>query len=301
VRLDEVAADREHHLGTTALVATVQRVAPAHERDDADMTNDGGYLLDNQQAQAGTRFDALATLFNPSTFRHIDGLGIAGGWRCWEVGAGGPSVPSWLAARVGPAGHVLATDIDVTWMAAAADAGYEVRRHDVGVEPPPGDGFDLVHARLVLVHVPLRATALAAMISALRPGGWLLVEDADPMMQPLVCPDESGSPQRLANKLKRGFRMLMAQRGVDLSYGRTLPRLLRGAGLMDVAADAFFPMTGAACSLLEQATVEQIRDRLVAAHLATDEDVDQHLANVAAGLLDLATSPMISAWGRRPD
>jgi hypothetical protein len=208
-------------------------------------------------------------------------------------------MPSWLAERVGPAGHVLATDIDVSWMAAAANAGYEVRRHDVGVEPATGTGFDLVHARLVLVHVPQRGAALAAMISALRPGGWLLIEEADPMMQPLVCPDESGPAQRLANKLKRDFRTLMAQRGVDLSYGRTLPRLLRGAGLVDVEADAFFPMTGSACNLLEQATVAQIRDRLVAADLATIEEVDQHLDNVAAGLLDLATSPMVSAWGRK--
>jgi SAM-dependent methyltransferase len=265
-----------------------------------DVANDSRYLLDNQQAEAGTRFGALAALFNPSTFRHIDALGIAGGWRCWEVGAGGPSVPSWLTARVGPAGQVLATDIDVSWMTAAADAGYEVRHHDVGIEPPPGDGFDLVHARLVLVHVPQRAAALAAMISALRPGGRLLVEEADPMMQPLVCPDESGPAERLANKLKRDFRTLMAQRGVDLSYGRTLPRLLRGAGLLDVEADAFFPLTGAACTMLEKATVEQIRDRLVGSGLATDEEVDRHLHDVAAGLLDLATSPMISAWGRKP-
>jgi SAM-dependent methyltransferase len=269
-------------------------------RDDADVANDSGYLLDNQQAEAGSRFDALATLFNLSTFRHIDALGIGGGWRCWEVGAGGPSVPSWLAGRIGPAGHVLATDVDVSWMIAAANAGYEVRRHDVGVEPPAVGGFDLVHARLVLVHVPQRTAALAAMVSVLRPGGWLLVEEADPVLQPLVCPDESGPPQRLANKLKRDFRALMAQRGVDLAYGRTLPRLLRGAGLVDVEADAFFPMTGSACDLLEQATMAQIRERLVAAGLATNEEVDQHLDNVAAGLLDLATSPMISAWGRKP-
>ncbi|SBT43849.1 methyltransferase [Micromonospora narathiwatensis] len=262
------------------------------------MADDGGYLLDNQQAEAGVRFDALATLFNPSTFRHIDALGIAEGWRCWEVGAGGASVPSWLAARVGPTGHVLATDIDVSWL--TADAEYEVRCHDVGVDPPPGDGFDLVHARLLLVHVPRRAAALAAMASALRPGGWLLVEEADPMMQPLVCPDESGPAQRLANKLKRDLRTLMAQRGVDLAYGRRLPPLLRDAGLTEVEADAFFPITGPACALLEQATVRQIRDRLVSAGLATDEEIDQHLDNIAAGLLDLATSPMISAWGRRP-
>jgi hypothetical protein len=262
------------------------------------VADDSDYLLDNQQPEAATRFDALAQLFNPSTFRHIEALGIAQGWRCWEVGAGGPSVPSWLAACVGPAGHVLATDIDVSRLTAAAESGCDVRRHDVGVEPAPGGGFDLVHARLVLVHVSQRATALAAMISALHPGGWLLVEEADPMMQPLVCPDESGPAQRLANKLKRDFRTLMAQRGVDLSYGRTLPRVLRDAGLVDVEADAFFPITGPACDLLEQATVAQIRDRLIDARLATDDEIDEHLSNVAAGILDLATSPMISAWGR---
>src|SRR6266498_2688626 len=125
----------------------------------------------------------------------------------------------------------------------------------------------LLHARLVLVHVPQRAAALAAIVSALRPGGWLLVEEADPMMQPLACPDESGPAQQLANKLKRDFRTLMVELGVDLSYGRTLPRLLRDAGLVDVEADAFFPITGAACALLEQATVTQIRDRLIAAGL----------------------------------
>ncbi|HEY0530993.1 MAG TPA: class I SAM-dependent methyltransferase [Actinoplanes sp.] len=51
--------------------------------------------------------------------------------------------------------------------------GYEVRRHDVAADPPPEPGtFDLVHARLVLVHVPDRARALATMAAALRPGGW---------------------------------------------------------------------------------------------------------------------------------
>ena len=252
------------------------------------------YLLDNQQSSAGDRFAALATLFNPATFRHITALGLTGSWRCWEVGAGGPSVPSWLAAR---AGYVLATDIDVSWL---PDSSFEIRRHDVGVDPPPAGGFDLIHARLVLVHVPQRDAALAAMVSALRPGGWLLLEEADPSLQPLVCPDESGPAQRLANKLKHDFRTLMAARGADLAYGRTLPRILRSAGLLNVEADAYFPMTGPACTLLEQATIAQIRGQLVTAGLATDAEIDEHLANVATGALDLATSPMVSAWGRKP-
>ncbi len=255
------------------------------------------YLLDNQQSEAGERFGALAELFDPSTFRHMDALGITSGWRVWEVGAGGASVPSWIAERTG--GDVLATDIDTSWL-ERGDAPYEVRRHDIGKDPAPDGLFDLVHARLVLVHVPERTEALATMVSAVRPGGWLFLEEADPGLQPLVCPDEHGEDEQLANRLKLAFRSLMAEHGVDLAFGRTLPRLLRSAGLSDVRSDAFFPMGGPACDELERATVEQIRARLVSAGLATDDEIERHLSTVATGNLDLATSPMVSAWGRKP-
>ncbi|MFF7354671.1 MULTISPECIES: methyltransferase [Streptomyces] len=263
------------------------------------MTPSDGYLLDNRQNEAAQRFGAFAALFDPTTFRHIEAFGIGPGWRCWEVGAGGTSVVSWLAEKVGPAGKVVATDIDTSRFAAGTRPPVEVRVHDVGVEEPPGEGFDLVHARLVLVHVRDRERALRSMIRALRPGGRLLVEDADPALQPLICPDECGPEQKLANRLRQGFRTLLAERGADLSYGRKLPRLLREAGLHGVEADAFFPVTSPACTALEAATVRQIRDRLVMAGLATDEDIDQHLANVEAGGMDLLTAPMISAWGRK--
>lgn len=91
----------------------------------------------------------------------------------------------------------------------------------------------------------------------------------------------------------------MAARGADLAYGRTLPRLLREAGLEDVQADAYFPITSPACAVLEAATVQPLRHRPVVEGLSTDEEIDRHLANVATGRLDLATAPMVSAWGRR--
>ncbi|MFD9004327.1 methyltransferase [Streptomyces sp. NPDC059582] len=263
------------------------------------MTRTDGYLLDNQQTEAAERFDAFADLFDPTTFRHLERLGVGPGWRCWEVGAGGTSVVSWLAKKVGPTGKVVATDIDTSRLAKVARPPVEVRVHDVGTQEPPVEGFDLVHARLVLVHVPDRERALQSMIKALRSGGRLLLEDADPALQPLLCPDERGPEQRLANRLRHGFRKLLADRGADLSYGRKLPRLLREAGLRQVEADAYFPVTSPACAALESATVRQIRGQLVTAGLATDGDIDRHLANVASGSMDLATAPMISAWGRK--
>src|SRR4051812_2666088 len=69
---------------------------------------DHRYLLDNAQTEAGERFVALAELFDGVTRGHFDRLGVGPGWRCWEVGAGGRSIPEALAAAVGPTGYVLA-------------------------------------------------------------------------------------------------------------------------------------------------------------------------------------------------
>ena len=107
------------------------------------------YLLSNDAPEAMDRFTAFTTLFDPATFRHLDGLGLAPGWRCWEVGAGGTSVVDYLSERVGPTGHVLATDINLSWTAAAGTAtaaasNVEILEHDVATGPPPGAPFDLV-------------------------------------------------------------------------------------------------------------------------------------------------------------
>jgi SAM-dependent methyltransferase len=247
----------------------------------------GGYLLDNARAEAGERFVWLADLFDGVTRGHFGRLGVRAGSRCWEVGA------------VGPAGHVLATDIDPSWLKAGD--GYEVRQHDVAADPPPEPGtFDLVHARLVLVHVPDRARSLATMAAALRPGGWLLAEDADTALQPLACLDDSGPAQRRANRLRDAVRELMTRRGADMRYGRTLPRALREAGLADVAASGFFPVGGLACDRLEAATIRHVRGELLAPGLADDAEIDAHLAAIYAGELDLTLAPLVSAWGRRP-
>jgi SAM-dependent methyltransferase len=260
----------------------------------------GRYLLSNDAAEAMDRFTAFTTLFDPATFRHLDGLGLAPGWRCWEVGAGGTSVITHLSERVGPAGHVVASDINVAWASEAIAHNVQVLEHDVGTDPAPPGPFDLVHARLVLVHVPARDAALAAMTAALRPGGVLLVEDADPALQPLSCLEEIGPPAALANRIRWGFRALLAERGVDLAYGRSLPRRLRAAGLAQVGADAAFPVSDPACNALETATIHLIRDQLLDHGIATEDEIDQHLANVTAGILDLVQPPMISCWGRRP-
>jgi ubiquinone/menaquinone biosynthesis C-methylase UbiE len=127
------------------------------------------YVFDNAGAQAGARFSALGALFDPGTTRHLTALGVAEGWHCLEVGAGAGSIADWLCDRVGAA-DVVATDIDPRFLDAAGRPNLEVRRHDIASDPLSEAAFDLVHARLVLVHLPERENALLRIVRALKPG-----------------------------------------------------------------------------------------------------------------------------------
>lgn len=263
------------------------------------MMRTDGYPLDHRRTEAAERLDAFATLFDPTTFRHLEAIGVRAGWRCWEAGIAAVSVVSWLAKRVGPTGRVLATGTDTGPLAHTARPPVEVLCHDLGAQEPPAGGFDLVHARLPLLSAAGRERAVRTLTKALRPGGHLLVEDTDPALQPLACPDEYGPGQRLANRLRQGVRTLRADRGEHLPQGRTLPRLLREAGLSGVRADAYLPLAAPECAALESAVIRSLRDELVAAGIATDQDIDQHLGTVASGALDLTTAPLISVRGRK--
>lgn len=261
---------------------------------------DHDYLLENRKSEAAQRFAALSALFDPVSLRQFDACGLTEGWRCWEVGAGGPALVRMIAERVGEAGHVLATDIDDSWAREAAAQNIDVCKHDVAHDAPPDESFDLIHARLVLVHVPERERAFRNMVSALKPGGWLVLEDADPALQPLSCIDAYGPEQELANRIRQGFRALLSSRGADISFGRKLPRLFREAGMTDVAAEAYFPIALPPCIPLESATIAMIRDELLSNGIATTDEIERHLENVRAGILDLSQPPMISVRGRKP-
>jgi ubiquinone/menaquinone biosynthesis C-methylase UbiE len=260
--------------------------------------SNSNYLFDNAASEARQRFGALSALFDPTTFRHIEALNIGQGCRCWEVGAGGPTVSNWLADRVGASGRVLATDINTSWVSEHLDHTVEVLQHDVTQDDPPAGQFDLVHARLVLSHLPARGKALRRMVASLRPGGWLLVEDFDKVI-PVRCIDAYLPEHHRANKLHAGVYALLAQRGADLEYARRLPRIFRDAGLTQVGADAYLPVAIPAGNVLSVANITQVRDALIEQQLATQDEIDAHVAAMADATITVGTPPLISAWGQR--
>ena len=259
------------------------------------------YLLDNRKEQAGDRFDALAAVYDPMTVGHFDRLGVGPGWRCLEVGAGGGSIVRHLSERVGPTGRVLATDIEPRFLDPLADLdNVDVCRHDVVVDPLPEAAFDLVHARLVLVHVPQRITAIHRLVQSLRPGGWLLIEDADGITSAESTLDPRTDDDHLANRMRAGLMDLLAERGVDFGFARSLFRLFQAEGLVDVAGDGFVAFSDTV-RVLERANILQLREEFVAGGIATAAEIERFLAWLDEPKPGLAAPFVFSAWGRRPE
>ncbi|MGH9004672.1 MAG: class I SAM-dependent methyltransferase, partial [Acidimicrobiia bacterium] len=134
------------------------------------------YILGTEERR---RLELLEECLDPLTNRSLDAIGVERGWRCLEVGGGGGSVTRMLCSRVGPSGRVTAVDLDTRFLDEIGQDNLDVQRRDVVAEGLPGTGYDLIHARWVLVHLPTREKLLEEMVAALRPAGWLLVEDLD--------------------------------------------------------------------------------------------------------------------------
>jgi SAM-dependent methyltransferase len=257
-------------------------------------------VFDNAaEREAQARFAALPALYDPGTVRHLEALGVGPGWRCLEVGAGGGSVARWLAARVGPAGHVLATDVDPRFLAPLAGPALEVRRHDITTDPLPDGAFDLAHARLVLGHLPGREAALDRMVAALRPGGWLLLEEFDSLSMPA---DPALNPAERRLRLQGAMYRVMTARGVDLRLGRLLPGRLRARGLADVGAEGrvLLWQGGGAGGALLRANFAQLRAPITAEAGLTAEEFDRELAQLDDPDLLLPAPVLWAVWGRRP-
>ena len=247
------------------------------------------------------RLQMLQRLADPYTEELLDEIGVRPGWHCLEVGAGAGSVARWLASRVGPSGRVVALDTDTRFLRriSARPAHLEVLDADILADDIPSGAYDLVHTRHVLAHLGARAPdAVRRMSGALRPGGWLVVEDID-VTDMLLATDDPHA-QDAADVVVAAFRDTIAARGGDANIGRRLPTLLEAAGLVDVEVDARMPFRrGGEPDDVAIATLAAVRPALV------DSGVD---AERVDRVLDTLTDPasrrfdalQVAAWGRVP-
>jgi SAM-dependent methyltransferase len=258
----------------------------------------GTYLFEQDWDHERRRLDLLEELFDPITKEHLGRLPLPGGRQCLEVGGGAGSVVRWLCDEVGPDGRVVATDLDTRFLEQLTEKNLEVRRHNVLTDELEEETYDLVHSRLVLDFFPERqAEVIGRLVSALRPGGWLVLEDFD--WSTLAAISGCAQGERLG-RVHDALRLVFPVGAPEL--GRGLPLSLGAAGLADVGADGRVRVAVSGSPAMEwwQLTLLALRPRLLDTGRFSEAEVDDMLEGFDDDGFCFLLPAMITAWGRRP-
>ncbi|MFC4064566.1 methyltransferase domain-containing protein [Actinoplanes subglobosus] len=163
----------------------------------------------------------------------FDMLGPAAGERLLDAGSGSGEVARLLAARVGPAGEVLAVDHSSAITAAAVSrhdgSAVSYLTGDAAALAMPDDHVDGVWCERVLQHVDDADATIRELVRVTRPGGRICLVDTD--WGSLAF---DGMPSGLGEVVLAHVRGHFTPRQHDM--GRTLRRRLVGAGLRNVVA-----------------------------------------------------------------
>jgi SAM-dependent methyltransferase len=164
----------------------------------------------------------------------------------------------------------------------------------------PREKFDLVHARAVLAFLPQPAETIIKMAAALRPGGWLLIEEPDCVS---AVPDPSMTPAAVALS-KKGWDAVISHlqsQGYDAELGRHLYHYVVMNGLGDLQAEGFVPMQlgGAPFARMWKITLEQVQDHVLEARLLTPAELEDYRSLLDSPEYRWLAPTMMSVWGRR--
>lgn len=257
------------------------------------------YVFDTASQPGRVQVDCLSHMLDGTTRGILADVGVREGWRSLELGAGNGSVARWLAGRVGATGSVDAVDIDVTHLVAGR--GVTVHRHDVNDGLPVDGPFDLIHARLLLMHLARREEILRSLAGALAPGGWLVVTDLGervPVAGPSADPVDGALFDRV---LDLGMSHLAPRVGMSLEWARDVGGHLRDAGLEDIhrLEDAFTARGGSPALQYYGSLVAQL-EALLRGEGITDAELRRFGDVLADPAFSAWSFQFVSTWGRRP-
>jgi hypothetical protein len=158
-----------------------------------------------------------------------------------------------------------------------------------------GEAFDLLHARALVEHLPDREKVLERLVTWVRPGGWLVVEDCDWTTRFPV------SPAPVFEKvLTVALDFLHTAFAYDPACGRAMPTLLSDQGLVDIGCEARSRLTpgDSAEAQFWIHSLDRMRKALIAAGLVTEAEMTAAMTVHQDPSFMTMAPTLVSVWGR---
>ncbi|HKV87531.1 MAG TPA: methyltransferase domain-containing protein [Candidatus Dormibacteraeota bacterium] len=250
------------------------------------------------------RLQVLARERWPTTAALLARAGLKSGMKVADLGCGGGQVTMELARIVAPA-HVTGFDMDEVKLALAREAAAErgidnvefraMNLHDWR-EP---DAYGAVYTRFVLQHLRQPIEILIRMWEAVRPGGVLIVEDAD------FDGWESHPKSAALDFFLRTYAEAIRRSGGDHSIGRKLYAMFLEAGIprpeLTLTQPVYLEGEGKS---LPWSTLEASAGSILAENIASRAEIDAALDGLSKLIDDTETlvlgPRLFHLWSRRP-
>jgi SAM-dependent methyltransferase len=250
------------------------------------------------------RLRVLSHIRQGATLDLLDKIGVRPGMSCLDVGCGGGEVSRELARRVGASGRVVGLDVNPTQLEivrtetiAQKFLNIDYRVADAAAPPSNLGRFDVVYTRFLLCHLKRPAEALSWMVSSLKPGGVLAIEDCD--FSGYFCHPPSPAFDRYVELTAE----VIHRRGGDPYIGLKLPSMLLQFGLAigGLAVTQPSDIVGEV-KLLSALSMENVADAVLADGLANRDEVERLVAALHQIVPDPRTfasaARTIQVWGR---
>ncbi len=253
------------------------------------------YLWQHKLTGEAERLRLMSAILDPTSIDHLARLPLGEDWTCLEIGAGNGSLSQWLAGRLGPGARVIATDIAPELMDGIAAGNLEVRRLDVVADGLPDSAYDLVMLRALLHHLPQRMAVIAAMARAVKPGGWLFIQEPDFYPTMIVEPDDQA-------QLWRDFLAFAAKHDIDYFVGRKVAPRLQGLGIGQLFAEGHTIVYPGGSDFAEwwRLGIGEVADLMLKEGATTRERLDHFFALNRDPAYWTMTIAFTATTGRRP-
>lgn len=227
------------------------------------------------------RLLVLARASGPDTAALFGRAGIRSGMKCIDLGCGRGEVSFEMARRVQPGGFVTGVDMDEVKLDLAREAAMrrgvgnvEFLSRNVNNWDEPAV-YDLVYSRFLLQHLSEPVSLLHRMWAAVRPGGVLIVEDADFDGWCCYPPDEG------FDFFVRVYVEVIRLRGGDHATGRKLYHYFLEAGIPtpQMALVQSVCVSGES-KTLAWLTLDAISEAVLSEGVATPDEVAAALASL---------------------
>ncbi len=187
--------------------------------------------------------DLAYEVLEPYSQSFLKKSGLCEGMRVLEIGCGAGSMTPWLSQQVGLSGRVVALDIDPQEVERARRRVMESGLGNTdfiatSVENvlSVGRDFDFIYGRFILMQLPNPSEVLERLVSCLRPGGVIALDEPNQEADFAVPPSP---PCERANRL---FLDYADRAGLNFRIGDNLYPMLLGLGVQIRVAHSCQPI-----------------------------------------------------------